>query len=180
MKHIKEYHKYNNIYFHGTVAKIPYENFDKNCDGSGVVSIGGKKYGGFFFTSIQENAEFYSEYFVAKVKIENIVVSNNRHPPSALVDSIKDNRNYLVKEVLDGAVMSDVVVVPMYNLNNIKILEWIFVGDEEFYFEQLDQMFDEEGIVNQDMISDIISMIDMDINFLLSIPIFKKYYDSKL
>jgi hypothetical protein len=185
MKYIKEYHNSNNIYYHGTVSKLPYQKFSKNCDGMGTVSTGGRKYGGFFFTSSKENAEFYSEYFVAKVSINNIIISKDSHPPTAMINADRDNKNYLVKDILDGAVFSDILVVPMSNLNDITILEWEFQGDEEceqFYFEQLDKMFgdqDENYFTTRDMISDTIEMIELDIDFLLSIPVFKKYYDSK-
>lgn len=44
--------------YHGTRTIFPFEQFDSKMDGSGIVSNSGKKYGGFFFTSEFENAEF--------------------------------------------------------------------------------------------------------------------------
>lgn len=60
---------YNNgTFYHGTSSKLPFQKFDKYLEGIGIVSNGGRKYGGFFFTSDFDNAEYYSEYFVAEVK----------------------------------------------------------------------------------------------------------------
>jgi len=61
-------------YYHGTKTPIPFESFEANAIGSGLVSSG-KKYGGFFFTSEFENAEFYTEWFVCQVTIKNIIES---------------------------------------------------------------------------------------------------------
>ena len=38
---------------------------------------------------------------------------------------------------------------------------------------------DEDGFVNTDMIDDILEMINLDLNFLIKIPIFRKYYEGK-
>lgn len=67
-------------------------------------------------------------------------------------------------------------------MQDITIVNWEFVGDEESFFEQLDRLFgggeiDDE--INSDLITDTLSMLHIDIKFLLKIPIFKKYYDSK-
>lgn len=110
--------------------------------------------------------------------------------------AIEDNKIYIVRDVLDGAVYSDIVVVPHSQINNVKILNWKFVGDKDFYFESLDEFFggkmdlnDEESFddngnlmepyVDKDIISSFFEITGGDLNYLLSIPIFKEYYDSK-
>ena len=181
MKYLKEYHNLNNIYYHGTISAIPFNEFVKVCDGTGICNIAGEKYGGFFFTSSLENAEFYTEWFICKVRVKNITVSEHNIPRHALMQAIKDNKNYLVKEVLDGIVYSDILVVPHSNLKEIEILEWIYVGEEQYYYDKLDSIIGdtEDNFVSKDMLDDFIESIDLNIDYLLTIPIFKKYYDSK-
>lgn len=173
----------NNIFFHGTKTKLPFERFDSSMDGSGIVSSG-RKYGGFFFTSSLENAEFYTEYFICKTKIDNIEPSPlpNKNPPETLRQAVVDNKIYIVEDVLDGAVFSDVVIVPYSELNNVEIIGWEFVGDKEFYFSQLDELFgmdEEDSFITKDMINEFCQMTETNLNFLLSIDVFKEYYLSK-
>ncbi len=178
MKYLKEYNNFNTIFYHGTISKIPFEIFYEGCDGSGIVNPSKQKFGGFFFTSSEENAEYYSDYFICKCFVENIKITNEKFPNMKI--SIKDKQNYLYKDVLDGSCFSDVLTVPMCNLNNITILEWMFVGDEEYYFNSLDKLFgDEEGFVNKDMICDILETCKININYLLNITVFKTYFESK-
>ena len=138
-----------NIFFHGTKTKLPFKKFEKNMDGSGLVS-NGRKYGGFFFTDSLENAEFYTEYFVCKVKINDINLNptNHKNSPEVLKQAILDNNIYLIEDVLDGAVFSNIVVVPSNRVDEIFITDWIFIGDKEFYFNQLDELFgmDEDDV----------------------------------
>ena len=155
-------------------------------DGSGLVTNGGNKYGGFFFTNKLENAEYYSEYFVAKVSINNIQPDPTKgsHPPTILKKAIADGKNYFIHDVLDGSHYSDIVVVPNTNLIDIKIIDWLFVSEKEFYYEQLDNFFggeeeEEEPYINQDIIESMISMTGEGLEYLLSIPIFNEYYNSK-
>lgn len=170
-------------FYHGTRTPLPFDHFDPKLDGSGLVSSGGQKFGGFFFTDSKENAEYYTEYFVGTAQIANLQPNPTglNHPPKVLQQAIVDKKNYVVEDVLDGAIHSDIAVVPMSNLNDVKITGWEFVGDEESYFETLDRVFanDEDNYVNQDMIIDTLNMIEMNPNYLLNIPIFKAYYDSK-
>ena len=180
MKYLKESHEVNNVYYHGTVEKLPFDKFNEKSDGSGICNISGEKYGGFFFTSSLENAESYTEYFLLKVKVNNINISSEKIPRYAMINAIKEQKNYLVRDILDGVVVSDILVVPHCNLNDITILEWVFVGVEDFYFDKLDHIFgDEERFVTKDMIADVLHMIEIDINKFLSFPILKKYYDTK-
>ena len=81
------------VYYHGTRSILPFEFFDKISDGSGIVSSG-KKYGGFFFTDEKDNAQFFTEWFVCKVKIKNIQENpyNEKHPPAILKKAAQDNK----------------------------------------------------------------------------------------
>lgn len=171
-------------YFHGTRTPLPFQKFDKRMDGSGIVSTG-RKYGGFFFTSELENAEFYTEYFIAEVRIKNINTHSfsESNPSTILKKAIEDGKNYFIPDVHDGAIYSDVVVVPNSNLDDIIITKWNFIGDKEDYFEKLDQIFgdaeDEENYITKDMINDIIDMTGDSLDYLLKIPIFREYYETK-
>jgi len=187
------------IAYHGSRSVIPFQKFDNNMIGSGLVSIGNKSYDGFFFTTEEENAEYYTEYFVAKVRINGIenYKIENKHPSKVLSKAKEDKKIYIIEDILDGAVFSDIIVVPSNRLESIEILEWNFVGDEEFLFERYDEIFggnikdtddednyDDDGnfmerFITTDMIDDILDIIGIDLNFLLKIPVFKKYYDSK-
>lgn len=174
----------NKVFYHGTRTPLPFQKFDPKLIGSGLVSSGQKEYGGFFFTSERENAEFYTEYFIASVKIANLVPNptSSTHPPTVMQVAAQNKQNYVVDEVLDGAIYSDIAVVPISNVNDIQIINWEFVGDEESLFEHYDRLFgsgEEDDFVNQDMIVDTLRMIELDPNYLLKIPIFKQYYDSK-
>ena len=83
---------------------------------------------------------------------------------------------------MDGIVYSDIIVVPIKNVNTVEILSWEFVGDEESLFEKYDETFgldEEELIITQDMIKETLDIIEIDINYLMKIPVFKKYFDSK-
>lgn len=170
-------------FYHGTRTPLPFERFDPKLDGSGLVNIGRRKFGGFFFTDSKENAEYYTEYFVGTAQIANLQPNPTgiNHPSKVLEQAIIDKKNYVVEDVHDGAIYSDIAVVPMSNLKDVKITGWEFVGDKESYFETLDGIFggEEDDYVNQDMIAGTLSMIEMNINYMLNIPIFKAYYDSK-
>lgn len=172
------------IWYHGTRTPLPFDRFDAKLDGSGLVSSGSRKFGGFFFTDSKENAEFYTEYFVGTTKIENLEPNPYPEltaPAEVLKKGIVDQKNYIIDDTLDGAIYSDIAVIPMSNLKDVQITSWEFVGDQDSYFETLDRIFggDEDDYVNQDMIADTLSMIEMNINSMLNIPIFKSYYDSK-
>jgi hypothetical protein len=186
MKYLKLFEEYTNqeieTFFHGTRSNLPFDKFSKSMDGSGLVSMG-KKYGGFFFTSSEKNSRFYAENWVAEVSIDNIENTDIKRPQKALDEANKNNTNYMIDGVLDGVVISDVVVVPNSNLDDVKILNWVFVGDKEFYFEQLDNMFgDEEDdyFVNQYMIHNVLDIIGGFDYLYNNIPLFKEYYDSKM
>jgi hypothetical protein len=188
----------NNRYYHGTRSIIPFKNFDNKMIGSGLVSMG-NKYEGFFFTSEKENAEYYAEYFLCEVIINNIEKpqTNSKHPREVIKIALKNKKNYIIEDILDGAYFSDIVVVPKNNLDTINIVKWEFIGGEETLFEQYDNFFggnindkddednyDDEGnfmeqFITTDMIDDTLDMIGIDINYLLSIPVFKKYYLGK-
>jgi hypothetical protein len=171
-----------NIFFHGTRTKLPFKNFVSDMDGSGLVSSGGR-YGGFFFTDSFENAEFYTEYFICKVQIDNIQPNPTRstNSPEVLKQANMDNQTYIIEDVLDGAVFSNIVVVPHSKINDINIVGWEFIGDKDFYFEELDKLFgmEDDNFLTQNMIQEFCDMTDTDLNFLLSINVFKEYYDSK-
>ena len=167
--------------YHGTRSFLPFQKFENSMIGTGLVS-GGAKYDGFFFTTEKENAEYYSEYFVCKVIINDIKLTpiENKNPSTVLSLGLKNKQNYIVEDILDGAVFSDIIIVPKNNLDTINIIEWEFVGGEETIFEKWDETFgDEDGFVNTDMIDDMLEMINLDVNFLIKIPIFRKYYEGK-
>lgn len=173
------------VSFHGTRTEFPFQKFDPSMIGTGIVSQG-NKYNGFFFTSEFENAEFYTEYFIAKVKINGVKPNplSTNHSPTVLEAAAKANEIYFIDQYHDGAIISDITVVPKALINNITILEWTFVGDEGWLFDKYDEFFggekeEETGeyYVNHGLIEQMLSMIQIDINYLLTIPIFKKYYD---
>lgn len=150
--------------------------------GSGFVSTSSQKYGGFFFTTESENAEFYTEWFIITVKISNVKPNpiDSTESPTVLRTAISNNEIYKIDNILDGAYLSDIIVVPFNLINNVKILKWKFVGDEESLFKKYDEMFGaDDGIIIPDMIDDVLDVINLDLNYLLTIPIFKKYYKSK-
>jgi hypothetical protein len=172
--------------YHGTRSYIPFQKFDSSLIGTGIVSTSGTKYGGFFFTTEFENAEFYTEWFVAKVKIKNVkpnpIENLTKTPVLVLKKASETNENYIINDYLDGSVYSDIIVVPSKNVDTVEILSWEFVGDEESLFQKYDEAFgsgEEDVYVNKYMIKETLEMIEIDINYLLKIPIFKKYYDSK-
>lgn len=169
------------ICYHGTRSFIPFQSFEELMIGSGIVSTGNKKYGGFFFTTESENAEFYTEWFIITVKIFNVKPNptDSKHSPTVLKTAISDNEIYKIDDILDGSYVSDIIVVPSSLLENIQILEWEFVGDEESLFQRYDEAFGSDGEVSKDMIDESLEIMNLDLNYLLSIPIFKKYYDSK-
>lgn len=170
-------------FFHGTRNIFPFKAFNQKFDGTGIVSSGGKKYGGLFFTSEFENAEFYTEWFVAEVAISGYRKSQSgTHPPTIMNQAIQNNQSYIIQDIYDGSMYSDIVVVPWTKIQDVKIVKWIFVGDKDFYFETLDEFFfndPEDENQGQDLIVSMISMMEIDINFLLGFPIFKEYFDSK-
>ena len=106
--------------YHGTRSFLPFERFNKRMDGSGLVNPSGKKFGGFFFTSEFENAQFYTEWFVAEVKINNVFVfPEESRSPTVLKTGIQQNKIYQLEDVLDGQIVSDITVVPNSLLENI-------------------------------------------------------------
>lgn len=170
------------IAYHGTRAIFPFKNFDAFNIGSGIVNISKNKYNGFFFTTEKQNAEYYTEYFLCKVKIENVVETTEiKHPNQALNIAYQNKENYIVNDVLDGAILSGIIVVPKNNLDTIEILDWEFVGDEESIFESWDNFFNSEDDfgVTRSMIEDTLDIIKIDIEYLKKIPIFLNYYNSK-
>lgn len=178
---IKEETNKANVYYHGSSTKFPFQSFDAMMDGSGIVS-NGKKYGGFFFTNEIDNAEFYTEYFICKVRIADVIPNpySDISPSQVLSQGNKDNKIYMVSDVFDGSMHSDVVVVPIKKVQNIVILDWLFVGDEDFYFNKLDEMIGgEDDYVSKDSINEFCSMVELNLEYLLKIPIWLKYYNSK-
>jgi hypothetical protein len=171
------------VFYHGTAAVFPFQHFDPRSAGTGIVNPSRQKFGGFFFTSEKDNAEFYTEWFIATVRIQNILPSpiETNHPPTVLQQAVKDGKNYIVNDTLDGYVHSDIVVVPNQNVKDVTIVSWEFVGDKESYFDTLDSFFGHEDLddINQDNIRSLLSMIEVNPSYVLSIPVFREYYESK-
>lgn len=167
--------------YHGTRSIFPFQSFDDTMIGTGLVSRGGADYKGFFFTTEPDNAEFYAEYFVCKVSINNVLnnPTDSKHPTTILKAALTAKENYIIEDVLDGAYHSDIIVVPKNNLNTINILDWEFLGDKDGIFEKWDEAFGGGEEVDTDMIDETLEIINLDKDFLMSIPIFKSYYESK-
>ena len=179
---LKENHHQKKIAaYHGTRSFLPFQSFETKMIGSGLVSSGNRSYDGFFFTTEKENAEFYTEWFICKVEIQNVEKSPLKKVPTEVLNvAYQNKKNYLIEDVLDGAVFSDIIVVPKNNLESVDIIEWQFVGDKEFLFEKWDETFgDDEGFTTSDMIDDTLELVNIDINFLLKIPVFSEYYQTK-
>ena len=186
LEDIEKQSPHETIAYHGTRSYLPFQKFDPKLIGTGIVSSSGTKYGGFFFTTEKENAEFYTEWFIIKVKISNVfknpIEQFTKRPVDVLKQGIKDNKNYIVHDYLDGHIYSDIIVVPEKNIDTIEILSWEFVGDEESLFKKYDDIFgdgEEDTYIIQDMIVETLNTIGIDINYLLKIPVFKKYFESK-
>jgi hypothetical protein len=186
------------VYYHGTRALFPFNEFTPRLIGTGT-SSSGQKFGGFFFTSEQENAEFYAEDFVAKIKIKDIkpAPEGETHSPTVLRMAIESSQNLKLEDVLDGSMYSDIVVVPTSNVDDIEIIEWIFVGDKEFYFDQLDKLFfnlddydpeDEDNIdddgnvmppyIDTYQIDSLLGQMELNVKSMMSVPIFNEYYNT--
>lgn len=169
------------IAYHGTRTDLPFEEFDISLIGSGLVSTN-KQFGGFFFTTEKENAAYYTEHWVAQVKITNVAGSpvESTHPPTVLRQAQHDRAIYLIEDVVDGHLPSDIIVVPEALLEHVEIIRWDFVGDKETTFEGWDQMFDsEEEDLDQYRIDDVLDMMGLDLGYLMTIPLFREYYESK-
>jgi len=174
----------DNIWYHGTSGLFPFQSFSHLMDGMGVVNTGRKKFGGFFFTDVIDNAEFYSENFVAKVRIHNLIPApdNQKHPPTVMQLAIKDKKSYVVSDVLDGSHYSNIAVVPISNLKNVVIMDWVFIGDKDFYYSSLDEFFggdEEDKFISRSIIDSFINMTGGGLDYLLKVPVFKSYYFSK-
>lgn len=189
MKHVTPFHLFENaseevIYYHGTRSPLPFERFDRNMDGTGIVNPSRKKFGGFFFTSERDNALYYTEDLLCRVRIRNMVDApeEHKHSPTVLKQAIADGVTLCLRDVVDGSHASDVVVVPYDNLDTVEIVGWEFVGDEESYFETLDKIFgsgEEDDYIDQYSIEDFFEMTGGGFDAAMSLPVFKKYYDSK-
>lgn len=169
--------------FHGSSTYLPFEKFDQRMIGSGLVTRG-TNHGGFYFTTDRGNAEFYSEHFVLRATIRNVhrSVLGSSHPPTVMKKAIEDGRNYLIEDVLDGSHFSDIVVVPSTKVDDVQIEEWYFIGDKDFLYGKYDEFFgadEDDDVVTQDMILETLSLIGADFDYLMNIPVFSEYYESK-
>jgi len=109
-----------------------------------------------------------------------------KNPPENMKQAIVDKKIYIIPNILDGAAMSDIVIVPSILIDNVSIINWKFVGEEQFYFDYLDEYFtigndgeEDENFITQDSISGLFSMTGGGLEYALQIPIFRKYFDSK-
>ncbi len=170
------------VAYHGTKSLFPFSEFDSAWIGTGLVSNTKTKYDGFFFTTEEENAEYYTEYFLCKVIIDEVKDNplESKIPDTVLSFGYKRKQNYIIEDVLDGADISDIIVVPKNNLDTIKITEWFYVGDEATVFEAWDEFFgDEDEFITPDLIEDVLDSLNLSLSYLLKIPIFRDYYHKK-
>lgn len=182
----------SHVFYHGTKSIYPFPKFDPRLIGTGIVSSG-NKYGGFFFTSVKANAEFYTEYLICTVKIKDIKLAPpDITSPNKLRDRAKeDSETYMIKDIYDGGAYSDIVFVPISKLNNITILNWELVpGTEDDWIESLIQNnsyydTDEDGDETDDLIPPTQDYVDQMIrmtgggrDYLMKFKPFKKWYNS--
>lgn len=164
--------------YHGTSSILPFDRFSTSVIGSGMVTQG-SKYQGFFFTTEKENAEYYTEWFVLRVKIEGVIenYTSSRVPREVLKMGFENKSNIIIRDIFDGGTYSDIIVVPSNRLDSISMLEWIFVGDEDSLFDEYNKLFGEDA--SQDEIIDLLEQIKLNVELFLSVPVCKKYFDSK-
>lgn len=186
-----------NVFYHGTREWLPFEEFNPRMEGTGVVSTGGKKYGGFFFTSDKENAEYFGEYLIAKIHIREYEINNSStHPPTTMRQAKDDKKVYVLEDVFDGGKYSDIAVVPMSEINKVKIIEWqLTEGAEEYWIEILNEKFttieygwdddaeeetDEEieSPPSQESVQSLLFQIGDIFDYVIKFAPFKKWYDS--
>lgn len=159
--------------YHGSITLLPFSNFSPNIKGMQPRINGNHK--SFYFTDSFENSTFYADNFVCRVSISDVEIyeCSKWTRPSEIGDiAYEKKKNYVLKDILDGIAYSDVIIVPFNNLQTIKILEWIFVGDEEIYFKNLNELLSDDI----DTAEDVIGMMGLDLSYLMEIPIFKKYW----
>lgn len=136
------------IFYHGTRWNLPFKEFDPRQVGKGICSSG-QKFGGFFFTSEKENAEFFTEWLVCKVEIETEGID-------------------LREDVYDGCMYSDVAFVRFDQMPKVKILEWI-PYDIEYLFESYDEMLDGWEFTS------LCRAVGLNADYIKSIPFIKQY-----
>ena len=170
------------VYYHGTSSALPFQAFSPNMDGMGIVTPSHKRYGGFFFTSSHENALYYAEDLICRVRISGITNCPEAltHSPTALRAALTQDTILRLGDVLDGSHHSDVVVVPYSRLDGVTILDWEFVGEEESYHVGLDRLFEPEGEeATQEDIADFFEMTGGGLDVALTVPAFARYYRAK-
>lgn len=172
--------------YNGNPGLFAFSKFDTRAIGSGVVTRG-MNHRGFYFTSTIDNAKFYAEFLVCRVGIRNVVElpddvdeRDRTHPPTLMKRAVSDGSNYIIRDILDGWTYSDIVLVPMSNVDDISILEWIFVGDKEVYHTALTEFFFRNDLdyASKDEVADVLGMIELRLEDQLKIPEFKEWYDS--
>lgn len=180
---LQESTTHQGTYYHGTRSIFPFQKFDKRMIGTGLVS-NHTSYDGFFFTSDYEAAEFFTEWFICEVEIGNIYPNplDTKNPSSVLHQGLLDGKTYGIDGYQDGNIFSDeIVVVPYTLLDDISIIRWMIADNEdvkEDLFEQYDKFFfEEEDYRDRDRIEEMLRMIEIDLDYLLSIPVFKEYWD---
>lgn len=162
------------ILYLGTSSLFPFPKFEKSVRNRSLVS--GGRYQGYFFTSSKDNAEFYSELWVAKVSIRGAEITDITIPKLALEKANKDNRIYILEDILDGSHFSDiVVVVPDSLVNHIKILSWETRFDSDTVFEVWDEFFDSE-----DDVEEILEISGYDYSYLEKMPMFRGYIQKRV
>ena len=180
MQHLQpftDFSKEEILYYHGSNALIPFRRMNGSRDGSGTSSGGIGRFGGFFFTSEKENAEFYGEFLVAVVRISEVEPHEGTHSSTVLKQAITDDKNYLLQDVYDGSMYSDVVVVPHDRTHTVEILRWDFVNEYHFYAKCLKKELG-KYVKSQYKLDSFMRMVGLDLDYALEFGPFSRFYNS--
>ena len=128
------------ILYNGTSSVLPFNKFDLSFTGSGLVCRG-LTANGFFFTNDFQNAQYYTECGIVTIEIEDSV--DVLYVPNMFeLRKLENNTTQIigVKNVLDGAKVSDIYYVPSNMLSVIKIINYTIdvTLDEDWLMQLVD------------------------------------------
>lgn len=147
----------NTIFYHGTISKTPFLNFDKSMDGRGISSVG-KKFGVTFGSTEINTATYFSDYLYCAFKINAPIYIVDKNFIKTPIDLFKTatelNKVLIITDVVDGSGYSDVIVIPYSYYDKIKIIKWYLDGysyedmvetwNELFGYDESDHLDDED------------------------------------